>query len=60
MPPYQFCDGALLRGQAHLDRARIVKLIFYSCGMGMGCKSLIFQGSKGGFRKNVVPRFCVL
>ena len=32
------------------------KLIFNSCGVGMGCKSLIFQDSRVGFRKNVVPR----
>jgi len=37
-----------------------VKLIFNSCGVGMGCKSLIFQESRVGFRKNVVPRRGVL
>jgi len=36
------------------------KLIFNSCGMGAGYKPLIFQGARSGFRKNVVPRFCVL
>jgi hypothetical protein len=35
-------------------------LIFNSCGVGMGCKSLIFQGSRAGFLKNVVPRRGVL
>ena len=34
----------------------LLKLIFNSCGVGMGCKSLIFQDSRVSFRKNVVPR----
>ena len=33
-----------------------VKLIFNSCGVGMGRKSLILQETRAGFRKNVVPR----
>jgi hypothetical protein len=32
------------------------KLIFYSCGAGMVCKSLILREMRVGFRQNVVPR----
>ena len=32
-----------------------LKLIFNSCGVGMGYKYLMFQESMVGFRKNVVP-----
>jgi hypothetical protein len=35
---------------------RMPSLIFNSCGVGMGCKSLIFHESRIGFLKNVVPR----
>jgi pimeloyl-ACP methyl ester carboxylesterase len=41
-------------------RLASLTLIFNSCGVGMGCKSLIFQGSRAGFLKNVVPRRGVL
>jgi hypothetical protein len=37
-------------------KSPVVKLIFNSCGVGMGCKSLILQETRVGFRKNVVPR----
>jgi len=33
-----------------------VRLIFNSWGVETGCKYLIFQESRVGFRKNVVPR----
>ena len=33
-----------------------LKLIFYSCGVATWVKCLIFQESRIGFRKNVVPR----
>ena len=33
-----------------------VRLIFNSCGVDVGCKSLIFQESMTAFCKNVVPR----
>ena len=34
-----------------------LKLIFNSCRVGLGCKSLILQEAKVGFCNNVVPRF---
>jgi len=34
----------------------IVWLIFYSCGVGVSCKSLILQDTEAGFLKSVVPR----
>jgi hypothetical protein len=37
-------------------RAKRLWLIFYSCGVGMVCKSLILQETRVGFRQNVVPR----
>jgi hypothetical protein len=37
-----------------------VWLIFNSCGIGMGCKLLILQEPRAGFRKNVVPRHSAL
>jgi hypothetical protein len=43
-----------------LAKLSAVLLIFNSCGVGMGCKPLIFQESRVGFRKNVVPRRGVL
>jgi hypothetical protein len=38
------------------DRVLFVWLIFYSCGAGMVCKSLILREMRVGFRQNVVPR----
>lgn len=35
---------------------RASRLIFYSCGAGMVCKSLILREMRVGFRQNVVPR----
>jgi cytoskeletal protein CcmA (bactofilin family) len=62
------CEGARVEGNIIAHEASIhgvfkgnihgnkVKLIFNSCGVGMGCKSLIFHESRIGFLKNVVPR----
>ena len=48
---FQFSTGAV-----EVAQVAPLLLIFNSCGVGMGCKSLIFQDSRVGFRKNVVPR----
>jgi hypothetical protein len=49
-PDFQFDLGRRL-----VDRIA-VNLIFYSCGAGMVCKSLILREMRVGFRQNVVPR----
>jgi len=41
---------------AHARQFNRAKLIFYSCGVGVSCKSLILQDTEAGFLKSVVPR----
>jgi surface polysaccharide O-acyltransferase-like enzyme len=41
---------------AQLFNRNILKLIFYSCGVAIWVKCLIFQESRARFHPNVVPR----